>query len=88
MIYKTLHIKPKIEQHEPGDELMCSGMVSSFCSTSDTRRVTLVKTRREVMNEDRIWKCLRQVEHICGYLWKIYSVTVNQVMVASVICSK
>ena len=25
-----------------GGELRCSGMVSSFCSTSDTRRVNLV----------------------------------------------
>ena len=33
------------------------------------------------MNEERTGKCLRQVEHIRGYLWHI---TVNQVMVATV----
>ena len=32
------------------------------------------------MNEEKIGKCLRQVEHICGHLWHRYSITVNQVM--------
>jgi hypothetical protein len=36
------------------------------------------------MNEERTGKCLRQVEHIRGHLWPIYSITVNQVMVATV----
>ena len=43
--YKPPHGKLKNEQHNPTKtrgELRCSGMVSSFCSTSDTRRVTLV----------------------------------------------
>jgi len=35
------------------------------------------------MNEERTRKCL-QVEHIRGHLWHIYSITVNQVMVATV----
>ena len=35
------------------------------------------------MNEERTGKCLRQVEHIRGYLWHSYSITVNQVMVAT-----
>ena len=47
MIYKTLHRKLKIEQHKPtktGGFLRCPLFVreSSPCSTSDTRRVTLV----------------------------------------------
>jgi len=36
------------------------------------------------MNEDRTEKYLRQMEHIRGHLWYRYSVTVNQVMVATV----
>ena len=43
---QTLHIKLKITQQEhhykKRDELMCSGRVGSLCSTSGTRRVTLV----------------------------------------------
>jgi len=45
MIYNTLHRKQKIEQHDPdytGGELEYSGGVSSFSSTFDTHRVTLV----------------------------------------------
>ena len=49
-----------------GVELRCSGRVGNYCSTSDTRRVNLVTN--PVMNDERIGKCLRQVEHICGYL--------------------
>jgi hypothetical protein len=33
------------------------------------------------MNGERTGKCLRQVEHIRGYLWHRYSITVNQVMI-------
>jgi len=36
------------------------------------------------MNEERIGKCLRQVKHIRDHLWHRYSITVNQVMVATV----
>jgi hypothetical protein len=45
MIYKTLHRKLKIAQHEPtkiGDDRKCSRMVSNSCSTCGIRRVTLV----------------------------------------------
>jgi hypothetical protein len=31
------------------------------------------------MNEDRIWKCLPQVQKIRGHLWHRYSITVNQI---------
>jgi hypothetical protein len=40
------------------------------------------------MNEERTGKCLRQDEHICGHLWHRYSITVNQIMVATVKLSK
>ena len=63
-----------------GDELKCSGRVSSSCSTSTIHRVNLVTN--PVMNEERTGKCLRQVEHIHGDLWHRYSVAVSQVMVA------
>ena len=36
------------------------------------------------MNEERTGKCLRQVEHIRSHLWHRYSITVSQVMVATV----
>ena len=45
MIYKTLHRKLKIEQHEPhknGGEFKSSRRVNSSCSTRGTRRITLV----------------------------------------------
>ena len=40
------------------------------------------------MNEERTGKCLRQVEHILGHLWHRYSITGNQVMVATAAFSK
>ena len=43
MIYKKIHRKLKIEQLEPPlttwSEVVCSGMMASFFSTSGTRRV-------------------------------------------------
>ena len=43
MIYNRLHRKLKIEQHEPHQiswgELMCSGQIISYCSTSGTRKI-------------------------------------------------
>jgi hypothetical protein len=39
------------------------------------------------MNEERTGKCL-QVEHVRGHLWHRYSITVNQVTVATVKLSK
>ena len=72
-----------------GSELMCSGRVSSSCSTSGTRRVNLfanpVMSRIHV---ERTGKYLRQVAHIRGHLWHRYPITVNQVMVTTVIFSK
>jgi hypothetical protein len=43
-------------------------MVGSSCSTSGARRVNLVKTRDKVMNEERPFECLPQVEHIRHHL--------------------
>jgi len=40
------------------------------------------------MNDEKTGKCLRQVKHIRGHLWHRYSITVNQVMVATVTFSK
>ena len=40
------------------------------------------------MNEESTGKCVRQVEHIRDHLWHIYSIAVNQVMVATVKLSK
>ena len=55
-------------------ELRRSERVRSSCSTSDTRRVTLI-TNPVISDE---WgKCLRQVEHIRGNFWHRYSITVN-----------
>ena len=36
------------------------------------------------MNDEKIGLWLRETEHICGHLWHIYSVAVNQVMMATV----
>jgi hypothetical protein len=45
-IYKTLYIKLKDRETrtpvKPGREFMCFGRISSFCSTSGTRRVVHV----------------------------------------------
>jgi hypothetical protein len=40
------------------------------------------------MNEERTVKYLQHVEHINGHLWHRYSITINQVMVATVKLSK
>ena len=83
MIHKTLHIKPKIDRVrrtplKAGCKLRCSGRLISSCSTSGTRRVTLVTTRWWAMNEERTGKSLPQVEYIQSQLWHRCSVTVNQ----------
>jgi len=43
MIYKTLHSKLKIVQHElqKNDELTSSGTLNSSCSTSESHRATV-----------------------------------------------
>jgi hypothetical protein len=45
IIYKAIHRKQKIEQHEPHKNqryLMCPGRVGSSCSTNDNRGITFV----------------------------------------------
>jgi hypothetical protein len=37
LVYKTLHRRPKIRQHDK--QPMCSKRISSYCVTSGTRRV-------------------------------------------------
>ena len=50
-----------------GGELRHFGRVSSSCSTSGSRHVNLVTNPEIIMNEERIRKCLRQVERIRGH---------------------
>jgi hypothetical protein len=45
--------------------------------TGDIRHVNLVANSVIIMNEERTWKCLRQVEHIRDHLWHRYSTAVN-----------
>jgi hypothetical protein len=88
MIYISLHRKHKIEQHEfhykPDVNSGGPKKERSFCFTSDTSRVTLVTKPviRYEWGKDRLW--LRQTEHIHGHFWRIYSVTVNQVIARQV----
>jgi hypothetical protein len=51
-----------------GGELRCSGRVGSSCSTSDTRRVNLVRNPMTSHHREKTGKYLRQVEHIRGLL--------------------
>ena len=48
VVYKTLHRKQEIEEHEPylktGGELWCPGQVGRSCITCGSRRDTLVTT--------------------------------------------
>jgi hypothetical protein len=68
-----------------GGELMCSRRVRSSFSTSDIRRVNLVTN--PVISHERGKD--REVLTTSGaYLWHRYSITVNQVMVATVKLSK
>ena len=72
----------------PEGELRCSGMVSSSCSTSGTRRVNLVTCPVISHEWGKNREGLRQVEHIRGHLWHRYSITINQIMVAAETNSK
>lgn len=45
-IRQTLRIKLKIEQHDPHKETIVLGRVTSFCFTSSTLLVTLIKSHR------------------------------------------
>ena len=58
-IYKTLHIKQKIEQHELNNSggPRYSGMVRSSCPTSRIRGVTLVANP--------------VISHECGQEWEM-----------------
>ena len=67
-----------------GGELMCSGRVSSSCSTSDTCRVNLVTSPVISYERGKEQEVFTTMEQIRGHL----SITVNQVMVAFVKFSK
>jgi hypothetical protein len=68
--HKKTHRKQKIEQHQPQKneyELGFSGIISSSCSTSGTRRTTLVE-HKVISNEREKKDCI--VTLINGrYLW-------------------
>ena len=64
---------------------MCSGRVSSSCSISGTGHVNLVTNPLISREWGKYGKCLRQVEHIRGHLWHIYSIAVNQVMLTLIL---
>ena len=61
-----------------------SWRIISSCYSSGTRHVTLVTNWWKVLNEKRTRLWLRPPKNISGHLWHRYSVTVNQVMVATV----
>ena len=63
-----------------GSDIMCSGRVSRFCSISDTRRKPGDKPCMKKISGCDYDKC----NNIHGHLWHKYSVTVNQIMVATV----
>jgi hypothetical protein len=69
------------------DESRCSGMVSSSCSTSDTRRVT-VATNPVIHHGRKNWIEITTSVHIYDHFVTQVFVTVNQVMVATVKLSK
>ena len=80
-----IKIKDRVTRTSPktGGERRCSGRVRSSCSISGTRRVDLV-TKPVIGHE---WCKNREVltsGPYRGYLWHRYSITANQVMVATV----
>ena len=94
MIYNT-HRKLQIKQHttqkttdkttqnplKTRGELKYSAKVNSYCFTSGNCYVSLF-TNLVISHEWRKdQEVLRQLEHIHGHLWHIYSVTINQVRV-------
>ena len=87
---KTLYRRLKIGNTnftKNRDEFSCYGRVGSSCSTSGTHRgthkhLTISRERRRM----GLW--LQQAEDIYGHLWHRYSVTVNQVIMATVKLSK
>jgi hypothetical protein len=90
-IYKTYIYSQRSSKTSPTKdrgELERSRRVCRSCSTSGTRRVNLV-TNKIITRE---WVRNREVLTIIGSnkwsLWHIYYITVNQVMVPTVIFSK
>ena len=67
---------------------MYSKSVCNSCSPSDTRVTLVANTMWSIMIEKGTSLWLRQIEHIHGNLWYRYSLTVNQVVVATVQLSK
>jgi ABC-type uncharacterized transport system permease subunit len=90
MMYKKLYTKLKIEQHVHQSCYSCFklGDMSKDRATRASVVLLLFQTQWYVMNEERFGLWLQQVEHIHGHLWQKYSVTVNQVMMATIKLSK
>ena len=59
------HLKPPITN---GVKLICFRKMNSSCSTSGTRRVTLVMNLWQVVYEERAWLWLWQIEDIRGHI--------------------
>ena len=77
-LYKTLHRKLKIEQHEPTKtwgQLRYSGRAISSCSTGGTRRVTLV-TNPLISHECSLFvdRCLSV---FAVFFWTLYCLSFN-----------
>jgi hypothetical protein len=90
MMYKKLYTKLKIEQHVHQSCYSCFklGDMSKDRATRPSIVLLSFQTQWYVMNEERFGLWLQQVEHIHGHLWQKYSVTVNQVMMATITLSK
>ena len=61
MIYKILHRKLKTAKQTlliTGGEVVCSGRVGCFCSTTGTRRINVYR------HEHRIWKSCRTLAYL------------------------
>jgi hypothetical protein len=67
-----------------GGEFRCSWRVGSSCSTSDTYRVYLVINPVISHERGKEREVFTTMEHIRGHLWHRYSITVKQIMAATV----
>jgi len=69
MIYKALHNKLRIVQHEPllkyGDTIRCDERVRKYVPTSDTRRGNLAKNLAKIFLKTHT----RISNKSCKYVW-------------------
>ena len=71
MIYKTLHRKLKIEQHEPPTPKNpgCFGRISSSCSPSGIRRVILVFNEFNIYGQHKLLHTLKRNQFIQNIMY-------------------